>query len=235
MEAAVTYTLTIPSTAAGTHAYYSGTQGDLQVEMGLYGAIIVLPSAVPSACTSGIIHSKQLGGRKPTGLKPNSRLAAGLYNHPGACYDREIILPVLGDRSPGFTARRKNSPPGPALLGCNERCHRPTFRLFSMINRPGSMPDLMDPNYALNIPHQPYNGNPHASGRNWCLLRIIGTGRWQHPVHVHGNHVRVSGARWQFDSQRDQPSDLAGPLLFTHDNNSGPHDGWNLLLDQQKV
>ena len=27
----VTYTLTIPSTAAGTHAYYSGTQGDLQV------------------------------------------------------------------------------------------------------------------------------------------------------------------------------------------------------------
>src|SRR5262249_36139872 len=30
----VTYTLTIPSTAAGTHAYYSGTQGDLQVEMG---------------------------------------------------------------------------------------------------------------------------------------------------------------------------------------------------------
>src|SRR5947199_1648521 len=32
----VTYTLTIPSSAAGTHAYYSGTQGDLQVEMGLY-------------------------------------------------------------------------------------------------------------------------------------------------------------------------------------------------------
>src|SRR5437660_157922 len=28
----------------GTRAYYSGTQGDLQVEMGLYGAIIVLPS-----------------------------------------------------------------------------------------------------------------------------------------------------------------------------------------------
>src|SRR6267378_114954 len=29
----VSYTFTIPSTAAGTHAYYSGTQGDLQVEM----------------------------------------------------------------------------------------------------------------------------------------------------------------------------------------------------------
>src|SRR6267154_358272 len=43
----VTYTFTAGS--PGTRAYYSGTQGDLQVEMGLYGAIIVLPSAVPAA------------------------------------------------------------------------------------------------------------------------------------------------------------------------------------------
>src|ERR1035441_6194470 len=46
----VTYTFTAPS--PGTRAYYSGTQGDLQVEMGLYGAIIVLPSSVPTACTT---------------------------------------------------------------------------------------------------------------------------------------------------------------------------------------
>src|SRR6267378_6951970 len=37
----VTYSFTASS--PGTRAYYSGTQGDLQVEMGLYGAIIVLP------------------------------------------------------------------------------------------------------------------------------------------------------------------------------------------------
>src|SRR5215469_13877918 len=37
----ITYTFT--ASAPGTHAYYSGTQGDLQIEMGLYGAIIVLP------------------------------------------------------------------------------------------------------------------------------------------------------------------------------------------------
>src|SRR6267378_2181633 len=47
----VTYTFTAGS--PGTRAYYSGTQGDLQVEMGLYGAIIVLPSnPVPLNCTS---------------------------------------------------------------------------------------------------------------------------------------------------------------------------------------
>src|SRR6202020_1686756 len=37
----VTYTFTAGS--RGTRAYYSGTQSDLQVEMGMYGAIIVLP------------------------------------------------------------------------------------------------------------------------------------------------------------------------------------------------
>src|SRR5215470_7905070 len=48
----VTYTFT--ATNAGTHAYYSGTQSDLQVEMGLYGAIIVIPSGVPSVCSAGL-------------------------------------------------------------------------------------------------------------------------------------------------------------------------------------
>ena len=42
----VTYSFTASS--PGTRAYYSGTQGDLQVEMGLYGAIIVLPANVPT-------------------------------------------------------------------------------------------------------------------------------------------------------------------------------------------
>src|SRR5215468_10058810 len=49
-----TVTYTFLATSPGTRAYYSGTQGDLQVEMGLYGAIIVLPSSIPSACTTGI-------------------------------------------------------------------------------------------------------------------------------------------------------------------------------------
>src|SRR5581483_6593788 len=48
----VSYSFT--ASTPGTRAYYSGTQGDLQVEMGLYGAIIVLPSSVPTACTSGV-------------------------------------------------------------------------------------------------------------------------------------------------------------------------------------
>src|SRR5207253_1341957 len=49
-----TATYTFTASSPGTRAYYSGTQGDLQVEMGLYGAIIVLPANVPAVCASGL-------------------------------------------------------------------------------------------------------------------------------------------------------------------------------------
>src|ERR1700675_4454025 len=52
-----TVTYTFIASSPGTRAYYSGTQGDLQVEMGLYGAVIVLPSAVPAVCNSGLATS----------------------------------------------------------------------------------------------------------------------------------------------------------------------------------
>src|SRR5512143_1032196 len=78
----VTYTFT--ATNPGTHAYYSGTQGDLQIEMGLYGAIIVLPNTVPAGC-------RAVAGTLPDGQR-DFRLAASAYNHPQSCYDREYLF-----------------------------------------------------------------------------------------------------------------------------------------------
>jgi FtsP/CotA-like multicopper oxidase with cupredoxin domain len=46
------------------------------------------------------------------------------------------------------------------------------------------------------------------------LLRIIGQGRWQHPFHEHGNHVRILGRDGNLITAPDQ-TNLAGPLLFT--------------------
>ncbi len=39
-----TVTYAFVASTSGTHSYYSGTHGNLQIEMGLYGALIVLPS-----------------------------------------------------------------------------------------------------------------------------------------------------------------------------------------------
>src|SRR5437016_3822627 len=81
----VTYTFT--ASAPGTHAYYSGTQGDLQIEMGLYGAVIVLPASVPANCTTGY-HAANLAAEAHWG-ETDFRLSQAAYDHPGSCYDRE--------------------------------------------------------------------------------------------------------------------------------------------------
>src|SRR6267142_5866772 len=68
----VTYTFTASS--PGTRSYYSGTQGDLQVEMGLYGAIIVLPATVPAACSTGSTN-----GSGPLGFAGANGTAAAFW------------------------------------------------------------------------------------------------------------------------------------------------------------
>jgi FtsP/CotA-like multicopper oxidase with cupredoxin domain len=81
------------------------------------------------------------------------------------------------------------------------------------------MPDDMYPNYAPQYPHQPYNGNPYMLPGELVLLRVIGNGRWQHPFHEHGNHVRVlarDGNMILAPTATPGPTTaLAGPLLFT--------------------
>src|SRR5256886_3237752 len=67
----------------------------------------------------------------------------------------------------------------------------PYHPAYFMING-RSMPDDMDPNYAFQYPHQPYNGNPHMHPGELTLLRIIGQGRWQHPFHEHRSEEHTS-------------------------------------------
>jgi len=64
---ATTVTYTFTATHAGTYMYHSGTRADLEVEMGLVGAIIV----------------------RPYGFNPASPRA---YYHPSTSYDREFLF-----------------------------------------------------------------------------------------------------------------------------------------------
>jgi len=74
---------------------------------------------------------------------------------------------------------------------------------------------IRDANYAIEYPHQPYNGNPHMHPGEQVLLRVIGQGRWQHPFHEHGNHVRILGRDGNLIVSEADSTKLAGPLLFT--------------------
>src|SRR5437016_10849405 len=85
-----TVSYTFVASSPGTRAYYSGTQGDLQVEMGLYGAVIVLPASVPGACTTGL-HAANLTAESHWG-ETDFRLSQAAYDHAKTCYDREYLF-----------------------------------------------------------------------------------------------------------------------------------------------
>ena len=217
----VTYHLI--ATSPGTRAYYSGTQGDLQVEMGLYGAIIVLPSnsAVLSGCASA-----QAGNRAAQLQWGESdfRLAAAAYDNAQSCYDREYLFqfsemdPRIHTQTLAQVRAAGNCTAGAAGCSLNVATE-PYHPSYFMING-RSMPDDMDPNYAFQYPHQPYNGNPHMHPGELTLIRVIGQGRWQHPFHEHGNHVRILARDGNLIVSQTAATDttqtpLAGPLLFT--------------------
>jgi FtsP/CotA-like multicopper oxidase with cupredoxin domain len=217
----VTYNLVADS--AGTRSYYSGTQGDLQIEMGLYGAIIVLPASVPAVCNTGIA-AKNAAAMTAHG-ETDFRLSHAAYNHAATCYDREYLFQFsevdlrihqqVEAQLQAITSCNAipvaSRPICPTALSIETEPYHPTYY---MING-RSMPDDMDPNYALQYPHQPYNGNPHMHPGELVLLRVIGTGRAQHPFHEHGNHVRVLARDGNLLLSQGDATRLAGPLLFT--------------------
>jgi FtsP/CotA-like multicopper oxidase with cupredoxin domain len=201
--AVVTYRFT--ATKPGTYAYYSGTQADIQIEMGLFGAIVVRPATIPTTCTA----------QNPFSLAPSA------YDHPGTCYDREYMfqLSEIDSRIHGrVLAQVLACPVGPCgqITATTEPYH-PNY--FLVNGR--SMPDLMDTSYSVSYPHQPYNANPHMHPGDLVLMRIIGQGRWQHPFHFHGNHARVLARDGNLLLSANDGTSLAGPLLFTTPSVSG--------------
>jgi FtsP/CotA-like multicopper oxidase with cupredoxin domain len=211
----VTYTFTAKK--PGTYAYYSGSQSDLQIEMGLYGAVVVLPSATaytaPTNCVQGPFA-----------------LATTAYDNDATCYDREFLFQfaemdslvheqALAQATACALANTTTATPCSQIAVTME----PYRANYYLING-RSMPDLMDTPFAAAYPHQPYNGNPQIHPGEKLLMRVIGQGRYQHPFHFHGNHARVLGRDGNLmvsDVTPTAASPLAGPLLFTIPTVSG--------------
>jgi FtsP/CotA-like multicopper oxidase with cupredoxin domain len=207
--APVTYTFT--ATKPGTFAYYSGTQSDLQIEMGMFGAIVVVPNTVQAGCTKGLYS-----------------LAASAYAHPDTCYDREYLFQFSEVNAEIHQAAEAGKDGAPGSLQIATDPYQPEY--FLVNGR--SMPDDMDAPYATSYPSQPYNGNPHMHPGDLVLMRIIGQGRMQHPFHFHGNHARVLARDGNLLLSNDSNNKLAGPLLFTTPHRTGPESGSNLHLDR---
>jgi len=212
----VTYTFN--ATTPGTRSYYSGSQSDLQVEMGLYGAVIVLPKT-PVSGTAACVSDLQTSNNQARShwAESDYRLSTSAYDDPHTCYDREYLFqfseidPSIHLQAEAQVAARAGCTAG--SVGCSLNVPTEPYRpSYFMING-RSMPDDMDPNYSIQYPHQPYNGNPHMHPGEQVLLRIVGQGRWQHPFHEHANHVRILARDGNLILTNNGA--LAGPALFT--------------------
>ena len=224
---------TFVASSPGTHAYYSGTQGDLQIEMGLYGAVVVLPASIPAVCSAGLPATNPGGNAiaksasslaHPGVAEQDFRLAAAAFDHPKSCYDREYLFQwaEMDSRIHNTALTQVAATNGctAGAAGCSLNVPTEPYHPAYFLINGRSMPDLMDANFAAEYPHQPYNGNPHMHPGELTLVRSIGQGRWQHPFHEHANHVRILARDGNMQLAPDG-SNLAGLLMFNTDTTPG--------------
>jgi manganese oxidase len=155
----VSYTFT--ATHPGTYLYHSGTRPDLQVEMGLMGAIIV----------------------RPNGFDAGSPTA---YGHPDSAYDIEYLF-LLSEMDPRIHKLVEQH--GPAALADTDYLSN-YFPNYWFINGRMAMDTMADAG-APWLPNQPYNSMPMMQPGQKLMMRVVNGGRDLHPFHHHGNHARV--------------------------------------------
>jgi FtsP/CotA-like multicopper oxidase with cupredoxin domain len=156
---------TFVATEPGTYQYHSGTQTDLQVEMGLVGALIVRPSGF--AYGDGTSHA----GRRA-------------YQQPGTEYDRETLF-LLTEMDPAvhwtvYTQVQSNLP-----VAVDTTQIKPSLWFINGRNAPDTQLD----DYVYWLPTQPYNALPRMHPGERLLMRVVNAGRDLHPFHHHGNHA----------------------------------------------
>jgi len=156
----VTYTFT--ASAPGTYLYHSGTRPDLQVEMGLVGALIVRPNGYDA-------HAPQA------------------YDHAGSAYDHEYLalLTEMDTRIHNEVRLRKTN--FTTYNNIDTRSYKP---VWWFINGRNGLDTVLPDDYEF-LPNQPYGSIVRSHPGEKILLRVIGAGRDPHPFHTHGNNFTL--------------------------------------------
>jgi hypothetical protein len=152
----------------GTYSYYSGTRGDLEVEMGLFGAIVVRP------VVSGVVSDSQAYDDVSTRFDQE-------YLFEVSEADVEIHKQVAFHCGPGSTTCD--------LSGIDMTRRKPVDWFLNGRNFPDTLSDNNDP----ILPTQPYNCAPMFHPGDRVLIRWVSGGVDFHPYHTHGqNHLLLA-------------------------------------------
>jgi FtsP/CotA-like multicopper oxidase with cupredoxin domain len=158
-------TYTFVASQAGTYQYHSGTNPDLQVEMGLVGVIIVRPA----------------GFANGTGSSHPARKA---YVNPGTQYDRETLF-LLTEMDPAVHWAVYGMVNANLPVEIDTTTIKPSLWFINGRNGPDTELD----DYVYWLPTQPYSALPRMHPGERLLMRVVNAGRDLHPFHHHGNHA----------------------------------------------
>ncbi|HYS44191.1 MAG TPA: multicopper oxidase domain-containing protein [Geobacteraceae bacterium] len=163
-NSSVTYTFI--AAQPGTYTYYSGTQPELEVEMGLQGAIVVRPAGFNATQTA-----TALGGRKA-------------FTNVSTAYDREYLM-LLSE----IDVEQHKAAGRGELRSIDHTDRRPV----TWFENGRTMPDTVADPGASYLPSQPYNSFPQSHPGEKILIRFVGAGLDLHPLHTHGqNHLQIA-------------------------------------------
>jgi len=154
----ITYSFT--ASKPGTFMYNSGVNPQIQIEMGLVGALIVRPTmtATNVDSTGGLVFDDQT-----------------------SAYDDEFLF-FMSEMDPRVHFLAENN----ALVQWDNSSYNSVLFFFNGRNGP----DTLAKDFLPELPNQPYGSLVQMYPGQRILLRTINVGRNQHPLHTHGNHFR---------------------------------------------
>jgi FtsP/CotA-like multicopper oxidase with cupredoxin domain len=168
---------------AGTFLYESGTDSDVQVRMGLFGALIVRPSM----------------GADYAYNDADSRFTTTV-NSPGGANNTEEFLVLLSEIDPYLNQAIENRD----LYGTSSNYSLDNYHpRYWLINGRG-FPDSVADNGAAWLPNQPYGAlakvkpaddpsQPSVGHPYGGLARYLNVGTETYPFHPHGNNGKIIG------------------------------------------
>ncbi len=151
----------------GTYHYTSGSQPELQIEMGLVGALIVRPAAANQA-----------------------------YLTPASAYDQEYLF-LLTEMDSRIHDLVEEQGVAAAYRSGLLADYFPNYWFINGRNAPDTLAApgggciVAESTTHCSLPTQPYNALVRTHPGDRVLMRVIGGGHDMHPFHHHGNHARI--------------------------------------------
>lgn len=158
-------TYTFVAAQPGTYSYHSATNPDLQIEMGLVGALIVRPNGFVQGTKTDHANRKA-------------------YQHAGTQYDREALL-LLSEMDSAIHWQVYGQVTAGLPVSVDTTTIKPNLWFINGRNAPDTQLD----EFVYWLPSQPYNALPRMHPGERLLMRVVNAGRDLHPFHHHGNHA----------------------------------------------